>query len=126
MIVDSSALVAISWQEPGYQMLQQKALEAPWAGIGAPSLLETGMVLSRTGDGLTEAQDLVRDLGLAEIGFGASHWEEAVRAFQRYGKGRHPAGLNFGDCMSYALARVEGQPLLFAGDDFSQTDIRAA
>ncbi len=58
--------------------------------------------------------------------FTAGHLDVAFEAFERYGKGRHPAKLNFGDCMSYAVARVSGQPLLYKGDDFSKTDIEAA
>jgi ribonuclease VapC len=58
--------------------------------------------------------------------FTATHHEIAVDAFRRYGKGRHPASLNFGDCISYALSKATGEPLLFKGDDFSQTDIKRA
>ena len=60
------------------------------------------------------------------IPFGESHWQAAVEAFFRYGKGRHPATLNYGDCMSYAAARIAGLPLLYVGNDFAQTDIQAA
>ena len=60
------------------------------------------------------------------VPFGASHWSIAAEAFIRYGKGRHPAALNYGDCMTYATAKVAGAPLLFVGDDFAQTDIAAA
>lgn len=60
------------------------------------------------------------------VPFGPEHVERAVDAFRRYGKGRHPAGLNFGDCFSYALAKATGEPLLFKGYDFSQTDIKRA
>ena len=128
MIVDTSALVAIARREPDYVALEEKVLTARWAGIGAPTLLETGMVLTGRGarDAVVEVRHLLRGLGVAEIGFGTTHWEAAVRAFQQYGKGRHPAGLSFGDCMSYALAKVEGQPLLFVGEDFPLTDIAAA
>jgi ribonuclease VapC len=59
-------------------------------------------------------------------GFGPEHIELAIDAFRRLGKGRHPAGLNFGDCLSYALARATGEPLLFKGGDFSLTDVKSA
>jgi len=68
----------------------------------------------------------LRSIGAEIVPFGEEHYEAAVSAFLRYGKGRHPAGLNFGDCMSYALARVSGLPLLYIGDDFSKTDIQSA
>ncbi len=60
------------------------------------------------------------------VPFGAEHLDLAIEAFRRFGKGRHPAGLNFGDCFCYALAKATGEPLLFKGDGFSQTDIRRA
>jgi ribonuclease VapC len=60
------------------------------------------------------------------VAFGEPHWRAALEAFRRFGKGRHPAGLNFGDCLSYAVARVAGHPLLFVGNDFSCTDIEVA
>ena len=68
----------------------------------------------------------LRRLQVEIVPFTEVHYEAAVSAFLRYGKGRHPAGLNFGDCMSYAFARVSGLPLLYTGDDFSKTDIQSA
>ena len=68
---------------------------------------------------------LLEELGVQEVPFGEIHWREAVDAFGRFGKGRHPAGLNFGDCMTYAVARLAGEPLLFVGEDFSGTDVEA-
>lgn len=58
--------------------------------------------------------------------FGEAHWREAVEAYRRFGKGRHPAGLNFGDCLTYATAKLAGEPLLFVGEDFPATDLEAA
>jgi len=69
---------------------------------------------------------LLRSIGAEIVPFTEEHYDAAVSAFLRYGKGRHPAGLNFGDCMSYAFARVSGLPLLYVGTDFSKTDITAA
>jgi len=69
---------------------------------------------------------LLRNISAEIVPFTEEHYEAAVSAFLRYGKGQHPAGLNFGDCMSYALAIVSGLPLLYTGKDFSKTDIQAA
>lgn len=128
MILDSSVIVAIAMQEPGHEELVKKLRSADTLGIGAPSLTEAGMVLSsRLG---IEPQALLdrflRDFGVVPVTFGEHHWREALEAFRRFGKGRHPAGLNFGDCLSYATARLANHPLLFVGDDFPRTDIEAA
>lgn len=127
MILDSSVIVAIALREPGYEELVSKLRSADTIGIGAPTLTEAGMVLSaRMG---IEPQALLdrflRDFGVVPVAFGEPHWREALEAFRRFGKGRHPAGLNFGDCLSYATARIADHPLLFVGDDFSRTDIEA-
>ena len=71
-------------------------------------------------------QGVLRSIGAEIVPFQEEHYEAAVSAFLRYGKGRHPARLNFGDCMSYALAVITGLPLLYTGDDFSKTDIQSA
>lgn len=128
MILDSSVIVAIAMREPGHEELVRKLRSAHIVGIGAPSLTEAGMVLSsRLG---VEPQSLLdrflRDFGVVPVVFGEHHWREALEAFRRFGKGRHAAGLNFGDCLSYATARLAGHPLLFVGDDFPKTDIEAA
>ena len=128
MIVDSSALVAITFAEPGYQELVAKLAGAPSAGIGTPTLAETGVVLAaRLGH---DSRDLVirllDEFGIEEIPFGDRHWREAVDAYLRFGRGRHKARLNFGDCLTYAVARLANEPLLFVGDDFPQTDLEAA
>lgn len=128
MIVDTSALVAITFAEPGYQELVAKLTGAPSAGIGTPTLAETGLVLAARLD--HDSRDLVvrllDEFGIEEIPFGDRHWREAVDAYMRFGKGRHKARLNFGDCLTYAVARLANEPLLFVGDDFPQTDLEAA
>lgn len=98
------------------------------AAIGAPTLLETAMVCcSREGvAGLGALWRFVSDYRVTLLDFGEAHVEAAVRAFALYGKGRHPAALNYGDCMAYATAKVAGLPLLFVGADFAKTDIEAA
>lgn len=125
MIVDSSAIVAILLQEPGHAQLVDRLGEAPSAAIGTPTLAESGIVLAaRLGiSGKTLLARLVQEAGLIVVPFSADHWSVAVDAFIRFGKGRHPAALNFGDCMTYAVAKVADQPLLCAGNDFAQTDL---
>jgi ribonuclease VapC len=128
LILDSSVLVAIALREPGYEELAGRLRAAETLGIGAPTLTEAGMVLAaRLG---VEPQALLdrflRDFGVVPVAFGDQHWREALDAFRRFGKGRHPAGLNLGDCLSYAVAKVAGHPLLFVGNDFSRTDIEVA
>ena len=128
MIVDSSALVAIAFAEPGYQELITKLAGAPSAGIGTPTLAETGVVLAaRLGQ---DSRDLVvrllDEFSIEEIPFGDRHWREAVDAYLRFGRGRHKARLNLGDCLTYAVARLANEPLLFVGDDFPETDLEAA
>ena len=128
MIVDTSALVAITFAEPGYQELVAKLATAPSAGIGTPTLAETGVVLAaRLGH---DSRDLVirllDEFSIEEIPFGDRHWREAVDAYLRFGKGRHKARLNVGDCLTYAVARLANEPLLFVGDDFPETDLEVA
>lgn len=128
MILDTSVLVAIVLREPGYEELVGKLRSAGALGIGTPTLVEAGIVLSaRLG---VEPQAVLdrfqRDFGVVPVVFGEQHWREALDAFRRFGKGRHPASLNFGDCLSYAAAKVAGHPLLFVGDDFGRTDVERA
>lgn len=128
MILDSSVLVAIALDEPERASLVAKINAAESVAVGAPTLVEAGIVLSaRLGQ---DAGELVAELLAASdavvIEFGPSHWREAVSAWRRFGKSRHPASLNFGDCLAYATALVAGQPLLAKGGDFSQTDIQLA
>ncbi len=125
MIVDSSALVAIVLKEPGWEDLLARIGEASSVAIGAPTLAETGAVLTaRLG---TQAPRLLRTLideaDIDVVPFVEEHARAAMDAFSRYGKGRHPAGLNFGDCLTYAVAKLSGEPLLYVGNDFSKTDL---
>lgn len=91
-------------------------------------MLETAMVLlARHGEpGVTRFHAFVEAAGIQIVGFLPEHVALALDAFHRFGKGRHPAALNFGDCQSFALARATGERLLFKGEDFSKTDIAAA
>lgn len=128
MILDTSVIVAIVLREPGYEELVGKLQSAGAVGIGTPTLTEAGIVLlARLGIEPQAVLDrFLRDFGVVPVVFGEQHWREALDAFRRFGKGRHPASLNFGDCLSYAAARVADHPLLFVGDDFPRTDVEAA
>ena len=128
MIVDSSAVVALLVGEPGYRALAAKITAEATVAIGAPTLFETGMVMiGRMGvPGRGLVAQFLESFEVVVIPFGDAHWRAATEAFGRYGKGRHPAALNYGDCMTYATARIADMPLLFVGDDFARTDIEAA
>ena len=93
-----------------------------------PPLMETGAVLTHRfrKDPVPVLQEFLHELGGLILPFDEIHWRVATDAFVRFGKGRHPAALNFGDCLAYATARVAGQPLLFVGNDFPQTDLDLA
>lgn len=128
MTIDSSALIAILFSEPGYFDLVDQILNADHARVGAPTLVESGMVLAgRRRKPLSgELEGLVSELGITVVPFGEKETHLAVEAFRRFGRGRHRAALNFGDCLAYATAKVAGDSLLFVGDDFAKTDIRPA
>lgn len=128
MILDSSALVAIALDEPERTAFVERINAADHVAIGAPTLVEAEIVLSaRIGDVARPLLDaLIETAEIIVVDFTTSHCEVAVAAWSRYGRSRHPAGLNFGDCLSYAVARVAGEPLLAKGDDFPLTDIELA
>ena len=128
MILDSSAIVAIVLREPGYQGLVGKLATAKALAVGAPTLAETGIVLTaRLGkDARGLVQGLLREWGAETVSFGEEHWREAVAAYARFGRGRHAARLNFGDCMAYAVAKLASEPLLSTGGDFPRTDLLLA
>jgi ribonuclease VapC len=125
VIVDSSALVAVLLREAEHMRLVDALAAAPRVAVGGPTLAETGMVLvSRLGvRGKSLLARLVQEAEIDVVSLGSGHWTVAVDAFAKYGKGRHPAALNFGDCLTYAVARVAAEPLLCAGDDFPKTDV---
>ncbi|RWM09881.1 MAG: type II toxin-antitoxin system VapC family toxin [Mesorhizobium sp.] len=128
MIIDSSALVAILRAEPGHDRFVRAITDAARRLIAAPTLLETSMVLAGgwQDEILDRLDAFLRTASVETIAFSADHAAVARQAFLRYGKGRHPAALNFGDCIAYATARLEAMPLLFKGDDFRLTDIEPA
>ena len=129
IVVDSSALIAILRREPEADSFLQIIATAEGCLLSSVSLLETSMVLAgRTGDAQAwaELDALVARSGMEVVAQDGELVVEARVAFLRYGKGRHPAALNLGDCASYALAKVRGLPLLFKGNDFPRTDLTAA
>jgi ribonuclease VapC len=125
MILDASAILAMILAEPGSAELIRRVGASPMIAVGAPTLVETAMVLSSRlrRDARPLLNDFLREAEVEVIPFTRDHYEVAMDAFTRYGRGRHPAGLNFGDCLTYAVARISGMPLLFTGKDFSKTDL---
>ena len=129
IVVDSSALIAVLRREPEADDFLRVIAGADRCCLSTVSLLETSMVLAgRSGDrtAWAELDALVARVGMQIVAQDTEQAEAARAAFLRYGKGRHPAGLNLGDCASYALAKARGLPLLFKGDDFPKTDLTAA
>jgi ribonuclease VapC len=126
MILDSSAILAILLREPGFEAIVAQIASAMNLSIGAPTLAETGIVLqNRMGDtGRDVLIHFIHEFGVAVIAFSETHWQEAVNAYRRFGKGRHKASLNFGDCMTYSIAKLSNKPLLCTGQDFSKTDLQ--
>jgi ribonuclease VapC len=127
VIVDSSALIAIVLREPGWEALAEKLSTSP-AGTGAPTLAEAGIVLTaKLGPrGRSLLARVVQEARVAVIPFTDEHWPIAIDAYARFGKGRHAAGLNFGDCLTYAAARLANQPLIYVGENFAKTDLSRA
>jgi ribonuclease VapC len=128
LILDSSAVVAVLLRQDGHGQLSETIDRADVLAIGAPTLLETGMVMIGAFDlhGRALVARFLEEKEIVVIPFDERHWSLAAEAFIRFGKGRHPAALNYGDCMTYATARRAGAPLLYVGDDFAKTDISAA
>jgi len=128
VVLDSSAVVAVLLEEVDHQDLLAKIKTAPGVAIGAPTLVEILMLLTGrvSGEPILALKELMWAAEAEVIPFSEDHSRVALQAYLRFGKGRHPAALNFGDCLSYATASVARQPLLFVGDDFSRTDIVAA
>jgi len=128
MTLDSSALIAVLFGESGHLDLIDRILEADHVRVGAPTLAETSLVFAgrRQASGAAEVEELVRELAITVVPFGEAEWRVAVDAFVRFGRGRHKAALNFGDCLAYASAIVAGDSLLYVGDDFTHTDVLRA
>jgi ribonuclease VapC len=128
LILDSSAVIAVLNEEPGFEELERRMLEADALEIGAPTLVECMIVAARADgeDGMASLSDFLRRVGVVIVPFDEPHADVAAEAFLGFGKGRHRARLNYGDCMTYATARVAERPLLYVGGDFARTDIQPA
>jgi ribonuclease VapC len=128
MVIDTSALVSILLGEPDAERFALAIAGDPKRLVSAFTALEAGIVIeAKKGEsGGRELDLLLHRAGIEIVPVTAEQFEIARSAWRNYGKGRHPAGLNIGDCCSYALAKCAGEPLLFKGDDFSRTDIRIA
>jgi ribonuclease VapC len=128
MILDTSAMVAILYREPEAAAFVQLIHDAELCRISVATYVELSMVIeSQLGpEGMRQAEAFFRRAGIVIEPVSVDHGELARQAFLDFGKGRHKAGLNYGDCFSYALAKATGEPLLFKGNDFNQTDIEAA
>ena len=125
MVIDTSALAAIVFGEPEAEYFLDRIAGDPLRLLSAVSRLETGMIVeARKGTLAGHEFALLMDrLGITVVPFDQQQSELALHAWRRYGKGNHPAGLNFGDCCSYALAKVRCQDLLYKGEDFTRTDL---
>ncbi|MEQ1566622.1 MAG: type II toxin-antitoxin system VapC family toxin [Myxococcota bacterium] len=125
MVVDSSALVCLVFDEPDAEAYRVAIAGDPVRMLSAATLLEAAMVVEARG-GAPAAQildELLATLGARVVEVTEAQARAAREAWRAFGKGRHPAALNFGDCFSYALARTSGQPLLCKGNDFPRTDL---
>ncbi len=125
MVIDSSALIAILQDEPERAVFNRAIERAERRALSVVSFVEASMVIeARYGaDGVRDLDLLIAKAGIELVAVDANQAHAARNAFRVYGKGRHRAGLNFGDCFPYALARTEREPLLFKGMDFSMTDV---
>ena len=128
MIVDTSAIMALLLKEPEASAFGAALAEQPRAAISAATLVELCMVAESSAEPAVcaEVEALVAGAGIEVVPFTAEQAALAREGWRRFGKGRHPVGLNLGDCFAYALAQERGEPLLFKGEDFARTDVRRA
>ena len=125
MVIDTSAIIAILNQESDAESLSLAIEADPLRLVSAATVVEAGMVaLSQRGErGAAWLDAFLDEMGVEVVPLSRDHARLACEAFRQYGKGRHPARLNFGDCCSYALAKASGHALLFKGEDFTKTDV---
>lgn len=128
MTIDTSAIVAVLLREPERDEFLVHINGAPRCIMSAVSVLEASVVLEgrRGEDASFDLDRFLREAAVEIVPFDEQQMEWARLGYRRYGKGRHPAGLNFGDCAAYALSRWSGEPLLYKGTDFSSTDVVSA
>ncbi|MBB3300187.1 ribonuclease VapC [Rhizobium sp. BK077] len=126
MVIDTSAILAVLFKAPEAAEFLDRIASDPLRLVSAAGVLEASMVIeTRYGETGGHELDLFLDrIDVEIVAIDAELAEAARHAWRRYGQGRHPASLNFGDCFSYALAAARDEPLLFKGNDFSSTDIR--
>jgi ribonuclease VapC len=128
LIIDTSAIIAVLFDEDDAQAYAAAIADADICRISAGTFLEASLVvesLTKQG-GSRQLDSLMRRAEMVVEPFTEEHAHVARQAFLDFGKGRHPASLNFGDCFAYALSKTLGEPLLFKGDDFSKTDLTSA
>ena len=127
MVLDTSALLTVLLNEPEADAFRLAIESDPVRLLSAASLVETAIVIeARVGEaGGRELDRLVQKADVEIVPVDADQADLARHAYRRFGKGRHPAGLNYGDCFSFALSQSSGEPLLFKGDDFARTDVAA-
>ena len=128
MVIDTSAIVAIFFGEPDAPRYREHIADDPVRRVSAATLVEAAMVIeARFGEAGGAELDLwLHKADVEIVAVTVEHADQARRAWRRYGKKRHPAALNYGDCFSYALAKLADEPLLFKGADFARTDVRPA
>lgn len=128
LVIDTSVLVALLLEEPDAEPLLDQALAAPMLHFSAASRLELALVTEggRFNAEPAEVEALLNSLGVAVVPFDQNQLHWAVQGWRRFGKGRHKAGLNLGDCFAYGLAMALDLPLLFKGEDFGSTDVKVA
>jgi ribonuclease VapC len=125
MIIDTSAIIAILYGEPDGEELLERLVAAPRRAMSTTNLVEAWLVVDRNPNRAKAAalDELISLLQIEAIPVTLNHARLAREAYNVYGKGKHPAALNFGDCFSYALAKSSGESLLYKGNDFAQTDV---
>jgi ribonuclease VapC len=123
MVIDTSAIMAVLKLEPEAAAFAESIEQAARRLVSAGTVLEAGIVAESRPQGGRELDGFLAAARFEIVAFDAEQAEIAREAFRRFGKGRHPAGLNFGDCIAYALSQHAGEPLLYKGDDFSKTDV---
>lgn len=125
MVIDTSVVIAILGAEPEAKIYAARIEADPVCLFSAVSVLEAGMIAESRGaaDWTRELDRILGEQQIRIVPFDEEQADVARLAFKRFGKGRHPAGLNFGDCAVYALSKCSGEPLLFKGDDYARTDV---
>ena len=128
MIVDSSAIVAVVFREAESDRFQRVISDATTRQMSVANYFEAAMVIEgrMEEEGARELDNYLESAGIDLVLVSVEQAHAARLAWRRYGKGNHPAGLNFGDCFAYALAEIVGEPLLYKGDDFALTDVESA